>query len=859
MFQSGFLLHQRCWRHVCAFVLIALIAPALLSGPARSHDLDVIRVQFHWLEQFEFAGFYVAKQKGFYRDAGLEVEFLPYRKGETDVVESVIHGEADFAVGYSSLIADYHRGKPLVALAAIFQDSPLVLLTRDEPEIASVADLRGRRVMLGGDAFNAAPIMSLMFSQGLSREDIRPQAHSHDVGDLIAGRTDALSAYRSNEPFEMRRRGVPYRMFAPKDVGLSFYGDILFSSASQVAEHPDRTSAFVAATLKGWRYAFRHIDETVALLQEHYNEQGRSAAALRFEAEALKPLAMGDGVPLGRIELATLEKISDAYKLMGIPLSDRPLEPFLWSRARHGGDGSIVLTRQERDFVANTVLNVATTSNWTPIAHTDPNTGQPTGIGYEFWQLIAKQAGFKQTITPFDSFADELSALAEGRQDVIFSVGRSPERERYALFSDPYARFPLAIATSKDEHFIPDAHHLDGRTVAVGRNFTADRMMRKAHPELDYLPVDNVQDGLQAVSEGRAYAFVDILPVLAHSIDRHGFTNLKISGNTGLHFDLRIMVRKELAPLIPIANKVIAALPHAQSQDILNRWIKVRYEQSFDYGRYLPFALGLLLIAALLFLWLFLAKQQAQRANRAKSEFLALMSHDLRTPLNAIVGFSDVMRQQTFGPIGNARYAQYVEDIHKSGQLLVNLINDLLDLSRVEAGKYQLEEEDIDLRPLADLIVEQCIILGQDRDIRLINAVPADFPLLRGDRRVLTQILNNLLSNAIKFSHASGRVELSAARGRQGTIDITVRDDGIGIAPDELERLMRPFERADRQEVRRAEGTGLGLYLCQTLVRLFGGTLKIDSMPGRGTTASITFPSERTVARPPDAPSHRAA
>lgn len=840
----------RCLAALAMACLLAFASPPL--RPAKAQEPQRVAVQFHWLEQFEHAGFYMAREKGFYAEAGLDVDFLPFEKDRTSVVDSVLSGRAQYGVGYSSLIHDFHQDRPVVALAAIFQDSPLVLLSLADKGIDTVPDLKGRRVMMGGDALNAAPVMALLFSQGLVRSDILPQAHSSDIEDLVSGRTDAMSAYISNEPFRLRERGIPYRVFDPKDAGLSFYGNILFSSQQEVRNHPERTRAFVEATLKGWRYAFRNIEESVDVIHDRYNEQGKSREALLYEAEALRDLAVQEGIPVGHVDITKLEKISDAYRLMGIAMSPRPLRDFLWEHVRRGPGRPLDFTPTERAFIENIVVKAGTTTNWAPFAFTDPATDLPSGIGHDFWKLIVESAGLKSRTTAYDSFVHELQSIRSKDLDVIYSVGRTAEREAFARFSQPYATFPIAIATSKEENFLPNANALAGKRIAVGRNFTAHRMMARVHPDLDYLPVSNVKEGLQAVSSGHAFAFVDIMPVLAHAIDRHGFTNLKISGNTGLVFDLRIMVRDDYPELVSIANKVIAAIPAEKSQEILNRWINVTYEQSLDITGYLPYLAAALLVLLLAFSWLFHAKQQAQRANRAKSEFLALMSHDLRTPLNAIMGFADVIRAETFGPIGNPRYRQYVDDIHKSGQLLVNLINDLLDLSRIEAGKYEIEDEEIDLHELVASVHNQCTVLAQDRRITLDNIVPERFPILLGDRRMLTQVLNNLVSNAIKFSNEGGRIETAAGLGGRDRITLQVTDEGIGMSKEELEQVIKPFERANRAEVRRAEGTGLGLFLCQSMMRLLDGDLSIRSARGKGTTVTLSFPPQRTLPRERD-------
>jgi signal transduction histidine kinase len=245
----------------------------------------------------------------------------------------------------------------------------------------------------------------------------------------------------------------------------------------------------------------------------------------------------------------------------------------------------------------------------------------------------------------------------------------------------------------------------------------------------------------------------------------------------------------------------------------------------------------------------------AEAANRTKSEFLANMSHELRTPLNAVIGFSDVMLAQAFGPLGAARYREYAEDINRSGQHLLNIINDILDLSKIEAGHLELHEEICD----AAAIVEACRHLLKQRaelggvDLRLDIGAPP--PALRADAVKLKQILVNLMTNAVKFTPAGGQVVVTAARAADGWFEFTVADTGIGIAPADIERVMQPFVQVENSMARRHGGTGLGLPLARRLAELHDGELRLISRLGAGTTVTVRLPPVRMQVRgvPPGA------
>jgi len=236
-----------------------------------------------------------------------------------------------------------------------------------------------------------------------------------------------------------------------------------------------------------------------------------------------------------------------------------------------------------------------------------------------------------------------------------------------------------------------------------------------------------------------------------------------------------------------------------------------------------------------------------------KSAFLAAMSHDLRTPLNAVIGFADIMRLGTFGPIGNPRYQEYINSICDSATLLIQLIDDILDLSNVEAGLYELQNHDLDLTRILAEARHQMAAMAADFDQTLTITAAPDLPHLRGDKQALLQVLTNLLSNAFKCNRIPGHVSLSAGQDPNGSLIISVTDQGAGMSQEDILRALRPFENANSQIARRRPGTSLGLHLSARLMELFGGQLTIESEHDIGTRVAITFPPVRTVNQTGDA------
>ena len=239
------------------------------------------------------------------------------------------------------------------------------------------------------------------------------------------------------------------------------------------------------------------------------------------------------------------------------------------------------------------------------------------------------------------------------------------------------------------------------------------------------------------------------------------------------------------------------------------------------------------------------ARSQAEMANHAKSEFLANMSHELRTPLNAIIGFSEIIAHELFGPLGNEKYLDYMKDIHQSSLHLLSIINDVLDMSKIEAGKLELSKEPLNIRHLIGEVIRMMRERADSHGIGLATKLSDEEVEIWADERAMKQIFLNLLSNAIKFSRDGGEVCIRVISDESGLAVVEFEDHGIGMNEEELERALQPFGQAKPSTTRNYGGTGLGLPITKGLIEAHGGKLVIESRAGQGTIARISLPTER--------------
>jgi signal transduction histidine kinase len=311
---------------VLAILGCLLAAASLPAAPQEDKGLDHVRVQLKWLHQFQFAGYYAAIEKGFYRDAGLDVELIEGSPG-VDPAKVVLSGQAEFGVGTPDLLLSRAAGNPIVVLGAIFQHSPYIFLTLESSRITDVSALGGRRVMIEPQA---AELYAYLNREQVPRDSLHILPHTFSTQDLIAGKADVMSAYSTDEPFALRKAGISYLTFTPRAGGVDFYGDCFFTSETQIRDHAGRVRAFYEATLKGWDYAMRHPDEIIGLILAKYHPV-KSREALEFEAKEMRELMHTELIPVGYMYEGRWQHIMQTYEDLGMLKEPVPLDGFLYN------------------------------------------------------------------------------------------------------------------------------------------------------------------------------------------------------------------------------------------------------------------------------------------------------------------------------------------------------------------------------------------------------------------------------------------------------------------------------------------------------------------------------------------------
>lgn len=293
------------------FVIGILLIALLMSNERK------VSLQLSWKNQFQFAGFYIAKEKGFYKDAGLDVEIKEY-ENSLDIVDRVVKQKATFGIGKSSLLIARDNKKPIVALGAIYQSSPSVLVTTNK-QVSNIKDIRDKKIMITNDEIRSTSIMTMLFANGVTEKNLFLQNHNADV----------MACYLSNEPYSLDKAKIPYKVFNPKDYGYDFYGDILFTSQEMIESDSQMVQKFSDASKQGWLWAFEHIQQSAEIIYEKYNTQQKSLDALVYEGQVLKKFAFVENTPFFHLSQKKFQDIARVYRLLGLIDNEKIEDGFL--------------------------------------------------------------------------------------------------------------------------------------------------------------------------------------------------------------------------------------------------------------------------------------------------------------------------------------------------------------------------------------------------------------------------------------------------------------------------------------------------------------------------------------------------
>jgi len=832
------------------YVLILFLS-LFISLPAHDNGLQKVSLQLQWLHQFQFAGYYVAKEKGLYKDVGLNVEIKEF-KPSIDTVKEVLSGNSTYGIGLSSLIQRYSKNDPLVLISAIFQSSPLVLIALKSSHINKIEDFEGKRVMLTNDMTKAVALHAMIKSESKLDDNIHYIKHSLDIDDLIKGKVDLYSAYISNEPYILEKRNIPFRVFSPKDEGFDFYSDILFTSAKEVEQNPLRVKNFKEASLKGWQYAFDNIDETVDLIYKKYNPKHKTKDALLYEAKRLKKLAYANNAKLGEIDKKTTQRILDIYRFLDLIKENIDINELIFDNQK------IYFTKDEQTYLRKKgLIKICATTNYLPYSAIENS--KLNGIGSGIIGLAENIINTPFELAQSKIWSEPITALAQKKCDILPVAQKTPVLERYFHFTSPYYLEPLVIITKTTTNYILDIASLMDKEFSVVKDSSYISYLKSKYPKIKLNIVKSIQDGLEGVQSGKYYGHIDIMTNSAYYLQKLSKIDLKISGQFKDRVKIAFAVRNDDEQLFKIFEKVSQNIHTTDVQNILNKWVSLNFTQKIEF-RYIweVLLISFVLLATLYYRQRFLNKKNQEleilqnelielnkslESRVAKSvseiqkkdtyllqqsklaqmgEMMSMIAHQWKQPLGSIsatqisiimaleleeYNFDDKLQQKEFLKFLNEKL-QKIELYTKSLSEIISDFSDFYKPSK-DADYISVDEVILKASRLIETTLEENMV-----DIFLNLNSKTKIRLYQNEfMQVILNIVNNAKEQLLQNDTKHKNIYINTHE-LPKTVIIEINDNAGGIDDNIMSRIFEPYFSTKIER----NGTGLGLHMSKNII-----------------------------------------
>jgi len=828
-------------------LLVSLLFNTILFS---NENLKKVKFQLSWFDQFQFAGYYTAKENGYYEQMGLDVEIIPY-KMNMNIPSLVSKGQVDFAVGRENIILERANNyENLRLIYATFQSSPLMLLTKNDSNIKTIKDFIGKKIMSTLEDSSEVSIKAMITSENVNLNKLKLIKHTHNINDLINNKVDIISAYSSKTPFDLDKKGIKYRIFNPKDYGFNIYSDFLYTNNELVVEDIQTIEKFKQASIKGWKYAYSDIDKASELILKKYNNQNLTKEQLLFEAEQLKELSFQNKIEFGDIDKNKIQRMFDLYKLMGFVKNELNTDDFILENSKQ-----IYLTLDEKRYLKNKkILRVCSLSNGLPYGKFED--GESKGISSEFISLVSNKLNINVKTIPFD-WKNTISRLESNQCDIIPLIIKTTNRNKVMAFTSGYINQTLVIATRKEQLFIDQIEKVGNKKIAVLKNTAFVDILKEEYPKINLFYVNSASEGLKKVDNSEVFAYVDTLVSTSYTMRKKSFTNLKIAGKMEKEIPLSMSTRINEPLLTSILDKALNNISKKEKDDILNNWISIHFSEEVDYD--IIFKIIFIFFVLLMILFIFMYKQNKlkkeienlnktleQRVkkevenNRIKDialfkqsklasmgEMIRNIAHQWRQPLNRINLSLCVI--QTVYEEGNDKelinnkilYAQ------KNIKYMSETIDDFMNFFKADKKKNSFSFY-IAIKESLKLLESRTN--GINITINVSETVEV-YSYKNEYMQVLLIILNNAIDN-FRITNVKNKIIEIDSIEKYNCVELYIKDNSGGIEKKNLENIFEPYFTTKFKK----EGTGLGLYMAKILIEeSMNGTLSVQSESGNTT------------------------
>jgi ABC-type nitrate/sulfonate/bicarbonate transport system substrate-binding protein/signal transduction histidine kinase len=805
--------------------LLLLFVTMLFS--AQNTNLKPITLQLKWEHQFQFAGYYAAKEKGYYKEAGLDVGFRQLSETK-DAYADVLQGKAEFGIYTSELLLKYHRGDPVIALAAIFQHSPFAIMVLKNGKINSIQDLKNKKVMF---EYGYAELEAYLKRENVRLSQGNIVEHTGNVQALLSGKIDAMSVYITDEPSYLEKHGIKYKLFSPQDADIDFYGDMLYTTQAFAKNNTEVVAKFKKASLRGWEYAMAHPEEIIELILRKYNSSKKTKEALLFEAAQMQKLIKSDTVEIGYLYPWRLNQMLKIYAEIGMTYRKgrQDVNEFIFENYIANLNSNIpYINEREKAYLSNKKeIFVCIDPNWMPIEYISSD-GRHEGITSDFMKKLSTKLGVKMTLIPTKTWKESLENAKNRKCDMLALATETVERQSYLTFAAPYFSTPLTLVTKDDKPFFDNPATVFDKPLAAVRDYAFIESLKKKYPNAQIINVKDQAEGLEKVKNGTVYGFIDALSVAGYYTGRGEWRGLKISGKLDENFELGTAVRNDDPLLASIIEKGLKSISDSEKEVIYKRWENAVINEGVDK----TIVLGGLGIAALLLLLLYyrniflerriekeiqkrvlqeqIMTEQAKMAQMG--EMLDMVAHQWKQPLATInLSIGELMVADKANELTSELLSISKERITRQVSFLVKMLDDMRNFLNPKQ-KYILFELDVAVKELLSIVNPMLAGAGIMVETEMEENIE-----INGVKNLFQNALLGIMVNAkdvlVERKTILPLIKITLKK-EDRNITLTIEDNGGGIDKDAIDKIFnyRFTTKGDNG------GTGVGLYLVKLIV-----------------------------------------
>ena len=554
-------------------ILMSIFFTLLLNAS----ELEKVSLQLQWKHQFEFAGFYAAKEKGFYKEIGLDVEFIEHQDN-IDQIEEILSGKKTFGIWGSGVISSALEGKEIILLANYFKRSPLILLSQAEIRLPS--DLKNKKIMISDMDFKDASLLNMFKKFNVDINSIQRITPSYDINDFINKKVDAYLGFLTNEPLILQKKGISYNIIDPNNFGIEQYDLNLFSSKEYVKNNPNKTKSFIEASNKGWEYALKNKEEIVNLILKKYNTQSKSKELLLFEAEEIEKIMLSKIYPIGSIDPLKVKKISDLLiqvndKNYHITIDDFIFKPTSLTEQ--------IFTKEERKYLKENRIKIGMVKDYYPFSYSEK--GKINGFSYEYFKLLASKANINYDIE-INDWSSTLDNFKNKKIDIIDAISYTKNRENFTNFLDSYFQIPNVVFARTDSfNQYKGLNTLRGKKVGITKNIYYFKTIENLKL-FELVVFENSREKLKALAHGKIDAAFNNLTSGQKYILQGGYSNIKVldqvSDSIIKKEDLRLGITKENHILFSIIQKATSLINPTEKLNLINKYFGVNFQQKYN-------------------------------------------------------------------------------------------------------------------------------------------------------------------------------------------------------------------------------------------------------------------------------------